>query len=510
MLVAVLGLSLLCAAIAVAFVNKKLSQRQPDVKPAAALNAPPASNAAIRESRERVPPASAQFDVSNNVIAGGGGTSTSTDGSLKVEGTIGQPAVGTTLSNGQFSQTGGFWQAESGTTTTVSTVQFSAASYSVGESDQKVTLTVTRFGDTSGSASVGFATSDLAGAQNCNVITGVASSRCDYETTIGTVKFAPGETSKAVSIFIIDDSYLEGTENFTVSLSNPSGASLGAQSTANVAITDNEIANGVNAIDTASFFVRQHYLDFLNREPDQSGLNFWTNEITSCGANQACIELKRINVSAAFYLSIEFQQTGYLVERLYKTAYGNGIGTSTFGGPHQLSVPIVRLNEFLPDTQEIGQGVVVNQTGWEQVLENNKQAFIAGFVQRSRFTTALPAQITPAQFVDTLNTNAGNPLSQSERDQLVNDLSTNAKTRAQVLRAVAEDPDLVNGESNRAFVLMQFFGYLRRNPNDPQDTDYTGYDFWLTKLNQFNGNFQNAEMVKAFITSGEYRQRFGP
>jgi hypothetical protein len=57
---------------------------------------------------------------------------------------------------------------------------------------------------------------------------------------------------------------------------------------------------------------------------------------------------------------------------------------------------------------------------------------------------------------------------------------------------------------------MQFIGYLRRNPNDPQDTDYTGYDFWLTKLNQFNGSFQNAEMVKAFLASDEYRHRFGP
>jgi hypothetical protein len=118
--------------------------------------------------------------------------------------------------------------------------------------------------------------------------------------------------------------------------------------------------------------------------------------------------------------------------------------------------------------------------------------------------------MTPAQFVDQLNQNAGNPLSQSERDQLVSDLTGGAKTRAQVLRAVAEDQDLNNAEFNRAFVLMQYFGYLRRNPNDPQDTDYTGYDFWLTKLNQFNGNFVNAEMVKAFIVSGEYRNRFGP
>jgi hypothetical protein len=79
-----------------------------------------------------------------------------------------------------------------------------------------------------------------------------------------------------------------------------------------------------------------------------------------------------------------------------------------------------------------------------------------------------------------------------------------------MLRAVAEHPNLISSESNWAFVLIQYFGYLRRNPNDAADSDYTGYDFWLTKLNQFNGNFQNAEMVKAFISAGEYRQRFGP
>jgi hypothetical protein len=403
-----------------------------------------------------------------------------------------------------------FTITQDGAIATTPAVQFSAASYNIGEGDQRVTLNVTRSGDAGSAASVSFATSDSAGAQNCNVITGVASSRCDYERGIGTVKFAAGETSKAISIFIIDDSYLEGTETFSVSLSNPSGTSLGAQSTTDIVVADNESANGVNPSDTAGFFVRLHYLDFFAREPDSGGLNFWTNEITSCGTNAPCLDNKRVNVSAAFYLSIEFQQTGYLVERIYKTAYGNASGTSTFGGSHQLSVPVVRLNEFLPDTQEIGQRVIVGQTGWEQLLENNKQAFTAGFVQRGRFTSAYPNSMTSAQFVDALNTNAGNPLSQSERDQLIGDLMAGAKTRAQALRAVAEDSDLISAESNRAFVLMQFFGYLRRNPNDPQDTDYTGYDFWLTKLNQFNGNFVNAEMVKAFISSAEYRQRFGP
>ena len=82
--------------------------------------------------------------------------------------------------------------------------------------------------------------------------------------------------------------------------------------------------------------------------------------------------------------------------------------------------------------------------------------------------------------------------------------------RGRALRDVAENSILNTQEFNRAFVLMQFFGYLRRNPNDPQDIDYTGYEFWLNKLNQFNGNFVAAEMVKAFITSNEYSNRFGP
>jgi hypothetical protein len=174
-----------------------------------------------------------------------------------------------------------------------------------------------------------------------------------------------------------------------------------------------------------------------------------------------------------------------------------------------LTVPIVRLNEFLPDTQAIGRGVIVNDPGWDTLLESNKQALIDDFVNRSRFTTDYPSSMTALDFVDKLNTRAGLPLSTAEHDQLVADLNSGAKTRAQVLRAVAEDPDLYNAEFNRAFVLMQYLGYLRRNPDDLQDTDYTGYDFWLTKLNAFNGNYVNAQMVQAFLDSSEYRRRFG-
>jgi pimeloyl-ACP methyl ester carboxylesterase len=253
-----------------------------------------------------------------------------------------------------------------------------------------------------------------------------------------------------------------------------------------------------NQVDNAQFFVRQHYLDFLNREPDPSGLSFWANEITSCGGNTQCQEVKRINVSAAFFLSIEFQQTGYLAYRTHKAAFGNIIGKP---------VPITRDEMFL-DMQVIGSGVIVNAVGWEQKLEQNKQTYFNQLASSTHFATLYPESITAEQFVDALNSNADGTLSQAERDALVSELKNGAKTRGQVLRVVAEDPDLSKAELNKAFVLMQYYGYLRRNPDDQPDHDFSGWLFWLTKLDQFNGNFIQAEMVKAFLSADEYKKRF--
>jgi uncharacterized repeat protein (TIGR01451 family) len=385
-------------------------------------------------------------------------------------------------------------------------IKVGTTSVTVDKTAGRATVTLQRAGDTSGPARVDFAT------QN-----DTANARSDYSPVFGSVTFAAGETSKDITIPLINNGYgstaFGASRKFELVIGNAIGGAIEVPNFATVTITNNQPANSTtNPLDAsdARFFVRQQYLDFLSREPDQGGWDFWSNNITGCAPKPSCTDIQRINTSAAYFLSIEFQQTGYLVERLYKTAYGSGSGTSTFGGTHQIAVPIVRFNEFLPDTQQIGSGVVVGATGWETVLENNKQAFAAEFTQRSRFTTAFPASSTAAQFVDTLNANAGNVLSPTDRNQLVSDLSSGAKTRAQVLRTIAENQNLSTAEFNRAFVLMQFFGYLRRDPNSGQDTDYTGLDFWLTKLNAFNGNFQNAEMVKAFITSTEYRQRFGP
>jgi hypothetical protein len=162
--------------------------------------------------------------------------------------------------------------------------------------------------------------------------------------------------------------------------------------------------------------------------------------------------------------------------------------------------------------------VIVGALGWEQQIETNKRDFVARFVARPEFIAAYPASLTPAQFVDALNANtkdladpsSGSSLTQAERDQLVAELTAGTKTRAEVLRAVEENPTFSQRQFNRAFVYMQYIGYLRRNANAAPDTDFAGYNFWLKKLNDFNGNFIEAEMVKAFINSVEYRKRFAP
>jgi hypothetical protein len=254
-------------------------------------------------------------------------------------------------------------------------------------------------------------------------------------------------------------------------------------------------------IDDSDFFVQQHYVDFLSRFPDPSGFAFWQNDINQCGANAGCVEAHRINTSAAFFLSIEFQQTGYLVYKTYKAAFGN---------LPNMPVPVRREN-FMPETRSIANGVVVGQAGWEQLLDNNKNAFELSFVQRSDFQTAFPTSMTADAFVSQLDANAGGVLSGTEKANLAASLGAtpgDATKRASILRAIAENATLHQREFNKAFVLMQYFGYLKRNPNDLPDADFSGYNFWLSKLNQFGGDFVGAEMVKAFISSTEYRTRF--
>jgi sugar lactone lactonase YvrE len=248
-----------------------------------------------------------------------------------------------------------------------------------------------------------------------------------------------------------------------------------------------------NRIDDAQFFVRQHYLDFLNREPDASGLAYWTDRITQCGSDARCIHERRIGVSAAFFIELEFQDTGYYVYRFYKASFGRQ----------------PNYTEFTSD-----RGLVVGGSN----LEANKQAFADEWVQRGAFLQAYPNTMSNTEFANKLFDSAGLTASiyDPQRQQEIQAMNA-GRGRALVLRDLIEIPDFKNipdpsnprysdirqtSQYNPAFVLMQYFGYLRRN------VDQSGYDFWLDVVNSREPNNYSG-MVCSFLTSSEYQLRFG-
>jgi hypothetical protein len=248
-----------------------------------------------------------------------------------------------------------------------------------------------------------------------------------------------------------------------------------------------------NPIDDAQLFVRQHYRDFLNREPEAGGLAYWTERITQCGSDTRCIHERRIGVSAAFFVELEFQDTGYYVYRFYKASFGRQPNYA----------------EFTSDRGKVSGG---------SNLEANKQAFADEWVQRPAFVTAYPITMSNAEVVNNLFDSAGLTAStyDSQRQQEIAAMNA-GRGRALVLRDVIEIPDFKNipdpndpryteikqtSQYNSAFVLMQYFGYFKRN------VDQGGYDFWLDVLNNREPNNYRG-MVCSFVTSSEYQLRFG-
>ncbi|HEU4594438.1 MAG TPA: FG-GAP-like repeat-containing protein [Pyrinomonadaceae bacterium] len=352
-------------------------------------------------------------------------------------------------------------------------LRFTTGGAAASEAAGTVSVEVQRTGSAESPVSVNFTTSD-----------GTATAGSDYTATSGTLTFATGETLKTISVPVNNDAAIEPDETIRITLSNPVGGSLGPITTATLTILDDDRTS--NPIDRSEFFVSQHYRDFLGRDPDEDGLEFWTNNIESCGAEAACRDIRRVDTSAAFFLSLEFQGTGYFVHRLYEASFDRAPAFA----------------EYLPDLQAVRQGVIIGEPGATQLLAANKRAFATLFANRPDFRARYD-HLNEMQYVDALFANAGVTPSEGERTALIAGLLTNRETRAGVLQQVIEDEQFISREFNRAFVRMQYFGYLRRDPDPP------GFAFWLKKLEDNGGDFRAAEMVKAFITSFEYRQRFG-
>ncbi len=260
------------------------------------------------------------------------------------------------------------------------------------------------------------------------------------------------------------------------SLNNPQGgATLGTPSTATVTIIDNDAATGPNPIDNTDFFVRQQYLDFLGREPDPPGFAAWVSLINSCTPGDTSCD--RVHVSEAFFESEEFQERGYFIYRFYSVSFGR---KPTYA-------------EFAPDLARVSGFLDVNQ------LEAAKVAFIADFMARPAFVT-IYGSLNNTQYVDTLLSTAGVTFSASARQALIDGLNGGTLTRAQVLRQIVVSPQVAQKFFNEAFAVMEYFGYLRRDP----DALYLN---WIALL---NSGASPRTMVSGFVNSIEYRQRFGP
>ncbi len=492
-------------------------------------------------------------------------------------------------------------------------IQFSATNYNAGEGDGSVTITVNRSGDTSGTSTVDFASSD-----------GSAHQTSDYEVASGTLTFTAGQTSQTFSLLLVDDAFVEGNENLNLTLSNPAGASLVSPTAATVTIVDNDsasvtspaakqfvanmtpgqvvppvISNGIgggvvqlsqdeasakvslifsrltgseflatirgpappgvngpvvfnlplgtpvtdfpispnaqqvadlkagqhfmsvhtsggfangeirgqlqwNPVEEADFFVRQAYSDFLNRTPDPSGLSFWISQITQCQSDVQCLRTKRVDVSNAFYFEQEFQQTGAYVDRLYRAAYGNN---QPFPNPDISNLTEARklpsYAVFVSDRARVVAGGNLAQQ--QQDLAN-------AFVQRAEFLTKYPAALPLPDFVDAVLATVKNELGADLTSQKAALVALGS--RGAVMYRLADDNQtnpidnrlLIDAEYNRAFVLTQYFGYLRRDP------DIGGFLFWLGQVNA--GPLRDVPrqhaMVCSFSTSPEYQFRFGP
>lgn len=285
---------------------------------------------------------------------------------------------------------------------------------------------------------------------------------------------------KTIVLLINEDSKTEGAEEFTIGLSNLSaGTSLGTPATASIQITDDTPESTANPLDETPIFVCQHYHDFLNRQPEPGGFQGWQNTLNNCppsGRDANGIFCDRVEVSSAFYRSEEFQWRGYFLYRFYAVALGR----------------LPRCLEFMMDLSRT--------TGFltQQEIEAGKVEFINDFMVRQEFKSRYDSVKDPAAYVQPLLNTA--QVTPPNSQALIDDLARGRKTRAEVLRAVVESPEVTAKFYNEAFVVVEYFGYLRRDP----DILYLN---WIQTLNQSN---DYRLLVNGFLNSAEYRQRFGP
>jgi Big-like domain-containing protein/lamin tail-like protein/Calx-beta domain-containing protein len=258
--------------------------------------------------------------------------------------------------------------------------------------------------------------------------------------------------------------------NYVFSPASRSFSALGYHIDA--AFTATNMGARANPLDMTEYFVRQHYLDFLGREPEEAGLNGWVNTIDNCASVDTRCD--RVHVSEAFFRSLEFQERGYFLYRFYSTALGRKPDYSEF------APDLAGVSGFLDSAQ----------------LEAAKAAFVNNFTVRPAFMARYDS-LNNAEYVNALMSTAGVNL--ADRQSLIDALNTGAQTRAKVLRQIVESSEVYARYYNQAFVVMEYFGYLQRDP----DALYLN---WIVTLDANPAD--SRRMVEGFVNAAEYRNRF--
>jgi uncharacterized delta-60 repeat protein len=353
-------------------------------------------------------------------------------------------------------------------------VQFSSNSYTFSEDAGHGDIILTRTGDISSAISVDYQTTDQSALVPCqNNNNGSASDRCDYATAAGTLRFSAGEAQKAIPLVLINDAYIEGPEQLSIKLSNPQGASLSSVELSTVTITDNDMQVATeNPVDNLDFFIRELYIDFLGREPEPAGFQFWKERMTGqCPAGQQC---DRTDTAFRFFGSDEFRERGYFVYLFYHAGLGR---RPTY-------------TEWIMDVSKLNGPKTVSEQ------EASKAQFVDEFMSRQEFMNFYNGSQTGQTFVDALVQKSG--IAPASRQQLIDNYQTVG--RAATLRAFLETPEVQATFMDRAFISMLYYGFLRR------DAEAGGFDFWMQKLE--STNHDNRFLIGGFLQSDEYRFRF--
>ena len=161
-----------------------------------------------------------------------------------------------------------------------------------------------------------------------------------------------------------------------------------------------------------------------------------------------------------------------------------------------------RYTDFMRGIRTVGRGVIRESQNEDSVFQNNLSQFADDWVHRGPFNLSF-SQLDDAQYVDRLVANAGLALDARERAALINGLGDKSLTRATVLLRIIANRRFIEKENARSLVLLNYFAYLHRNPDDLPDRDLSGFNFWIK---EFARQPDAGRLSSAFQDSIEYRR----